>query len=122
LTDKLPKGFSNLAPYLDWARSTELSRNEKRWSATLEESQAFYDTMLAHAPAALDYLNQFTLDHISRPENDADRRLLDLCLSLAEVSATVEMYENPQPKYVFPIQRFVPTHDAWPLARKGDRT
>lgn len=122
MTDKLPKGFSSLTPYLDWARSTEMSRNEKRWSATLEESQAFYDTMLAHGPAALDYLNQFTLDQIYNSENEANKRLLDLCLALAEVSATVEMYQDPQPKYVFPIQRFVPTHDAWPQTRKGDHT
>lgn len=118
---ELPEGFDDLALFMDWARSTELSRNEKRWSATLEESRTFYDTMLERAPAVLGYLNQFTLEHISKPENAADRRLLNLCLSLAEVSATVEMYEDPQPKYVFPIQRFVPTHDAWPLAGKGVR-
>ena len=115
-SDELPEGFGDLDPYRDWARSTEMSRNEKRWSASLEESQAFYHAMLERGPAALEYLNQFPLDYFSKPENASDRRLLDMCLALAEVSATVEMYEDPQPKYVFPIQRFIPVHDAWPLA------
>lgn len=117
MADGLPEGFEDLLPYLDWARPTELERNARRWSATMEESRAFYDAMLARGPAALDYLNQFELAAIEG-ENLA---LLNMCLALAECSATVEMYENPQPKYVFPIERFVPVHDAWSLAAAGAR-
>ncbi|MGD9710934.1 MAG: hypothetical protein AB7V46_02560 [Thermomicrobiales bacterium] len=116
MTDKLPEGFDDLAPFIDWAQATELERNEKRWSATLEESRNFYDTMLRRGPDALEYLNRLPLAGI----RGADRTLLDMCLALAECSATIEMYENPQPKYVFPIARFVPTHDAWPLAGTGE--
>ncbi len=113
----LPPGFEDLEPFLDWARPTEAERNAKRWAATMEESQRFYDAMLARGAAALEYLGQFELAEIAGP----DARLLDMCLALAEVSATIEMYENPQPKYVFPIERFVPVHDTWGPAARGER-
>ena len=118
MANGLPDEFADLLPYLDWARPTELERNEKRWSATMEESQSFYDAMLARGPAALEFLDRFELAEIEG-ENLA---LLNMCLSLAECSATIEMYEEPQPKYVFPIDRFVPVHDAWPLAPTGVRS
>ena len=118
MTADLPEGFKDLMPFIDWARPTELGRNEKRWSVTLDESQKFYDAMLARGPAALEYLNQFSLEDIS----GSDRALLDMCLALAEAAATIEMYEDPQPKYVFPIQRFVPVHDNWSLTgNRGDK-
>ncbi len=117
MTASLPRGFEDLEPFLDWARPTELERNSKRWSATMEESRAFYEVMIERGGAALEYLGGFELAAIE----GAERRLLDLCLALAECSATIEMYEDPQPKYVFPIDRFVPTHDAWPLAGLGGR-
>lgn len=116
MTQQLPAGFEDLTPLIDWARPTEMERNAKRWSATLDESRRFYDTMLRRGPDALQYLDQFDLTDIS----GANRTLLDMCLALAECSATIEMYENPQPKYVFPISRFVPTHDAWPLTGMGE--
>lgn len=112
---QLPEQFADLSPFLAWARPTEVERNSQRWSATLEESQAFYDAMLARAPAALEYLGQFPLHAIT----GADGTLLNLCLALAECSATIEMYENPQPKYVFPIARFVPVHDTWDAPAMG---
>ena len=112
MSASLPKGFEDLLPFIGWAQPTELERNAKRWSASLEESQAFYDKMIARGADALGYLGQFALKDIAGP----DRTLLDMCLALAECSATIEMYGEPRPKYVFPIQRFVPTHDAWPLA------
>lgn len=117
MADELPDGFEDLIPFLDWACPTELGRNERRWAASMAESQAFYDTMLTRGAAALEYLGQFVLDEIA----DENLALLNMCLALAECSATVEMYETPQPKYVFPIERFVPMHDAWPLAAAGVR-
>lgn len=117
MADMLPEGFEDLLPFIDWARPTELERNDKRWSSSLAESQAFYDRMIERGAAALEYLQPFELSAIE----GADRRLLDMCLALAECAATIEMYGEPRPKYVFPIARFVPTHDAWPLAGMGAR-
>ena len=110
----LPDGFEDLEPYLSWAGSTEFKRNKKRWSATMAESQDFYDKMMKRAPDALSYLNQFDLDAL----DERQTKLLNLCLGLVECSITIEMYETPQPKYVFPIDRFKPVHDAWPAASK----
>lgn len=117
MTHELPAGFEDLLPFLAWARPTEAERNARRWSATMEESQQFYDAMILRGAAALEYLGQFELGEIE----GADASLLNMCLGLAECSATIEMYENPQPKYVFPIERFVPMHDTWVLTATGVR-
>lgn len=117
MTSDLPEEFKDLLPFVEWGLSTELARNTRRWSVSMDESQKFYDAMLKRGPDALAYLNQFPLAEIS----GADLTLLHMCLALAECSATIEMYEEPQPKYVFPIARFVPTHDAWSLTGTGDR-
>lgn len=112
MSQDLPQGFDDLAPYLSWAEPTETGRNKKRWAASIEESRAFYDAMLARGPDALDYLDMFELAALDASQ----KRLLDMCLALTECSITVEMYGEPRPKYVFPIDRFVPVHDAWPTA------
>lgn len=115
MSSPLPDGFSDLEPWIDWAQPTELARNHKRWSASMAQSQAFYDVMQARGADALAYLNQFPLTALDAPQ----RTLLNMCLALAEVAVTVEMYGEPQPKYVFPIDRFVPVHDSWPLGATG---
>jgi len=111
----LPDGFADLERWIDWALPTEHARNRKRWSASMAESQAFYDVMQIRCGDALTYLDRTPLTDL----DDRQRRLLDMCLALTEVSVTVEMYGEPQPKYVFPIDRFVPLHDAWPLGSAG---
>ncbi|TNE41686.1 MAG: hypothetical protein EP321_03015 [Sphingomonadales bacterium] len=115
MSSPLPDGFADLEPWIDWAQPTEYLRNRKRWSATMEQSQTFYDIMQQRCADALSYLDQFPLTALDEQQT----RLLHLCLALAEVSVTVEMYGEPQPKYVFPIDRFVPVHDNWPLGSAG---
>jgi len=115
MPDSLPQGFSDLECWRDWAQPTELGRNHKRWASSLEESRAFYDAMHRRGAEALAYLNRFELGRLDAGQ----QALLNLCLALAEVSATVEMYEDPTPKYVFPIDRFVPVHDTWPAPSQG---
>ncbi|MBC2660171.1 hypothetical protein H7F50_00270 [Novosphingobium flavum] len=112
---QLPEQFADLRPYLAWAEPTEVGRNARRWSATLEESRAFYAIMHQRGADALEYLGQFALEDIAGP----DLNLLNMCLALAECAATIEMYEDPRPQYVFPIERFVPVHDTWNTASKG---
>lgn len=108
----LPQGFEDLECWIDWALPTELARNSKRWTSSMTESRAFYEAMHRRGAEALAYLDQFELGRL----DDRQQALLNMCLSLAEVSATVEMYEDPTPKYVFPIERFVPIHDGWTMA------
>lgn len=114
----LPDGFADLEPWMDWAQPSELLRNRKRWSASMAETQAFYDAISARCAAALDYLNQFPLPDLDTRQQS----LLNMCLALTEAAVTIEMYGEPQPKYVFPIDRFVPVHDAWPLGSAGPVT
>lgn len=115
MPSSLPDEFADLEPWIDWAQPTELLRNQKRWSVNMEESQAFYDVMHERCGDALSYLDQFPLTAYTS-EQEA---LLHLCFSLAEVAITVEMYGEPQPKYVFPIDRFFPVHDSWALGATG---
>ncbi len=112
MSDLLPDGFADLEPYLGWAQPTEFGRNRKRWTSTIEESQVFYDAMMARADAALTYLDDFPLDALDSRQTN----LLNMCLGLVECSISIEMYEQAQPKYVFPIERFVPVHDNWAIA------
>lgn len=111
----LPQEFADLEPWIDWAQPTELLRNQKRWSVNMEESQAFYDVMQERCGHALSYLDQFPLTAYTAEQET----LLHLCFALAEVAITVEMYGEPQPKYVFPIDRFFPVHDSWALGATG---
>lgn len=114
MTLSLPDGFEDLERFSAWAGATEYARNKKRWSSTMAESQAFYDAMVERAPAALEHLNKFELGTFDAEQSN----LLNLCLAFVECAVTVEMYGEPQPKYVFPIDRFTPVHDEWPLADK----
>jgi len=111
----LPEDFSDLELWLDWAQPSEHLRNRKRWTASMAESQAFYDVMQVRCGEALKYLIRFPLADL----DPSQQALLNMCLALTEVSITVEMYGEPRPKYVFPIDRFVPVHDSWPLGATG---
>lgn len=111
----LPDDFADLEPWLDWAQPSEYLRNRRRWTATMAESQAFYDVMQRRCGDALAYLDQFPLAELDARQ----QTLLNMCLALTEVSVTIEMYGEPSPKYVFPIERFVPVHDGWPLGSAG---
>jgi hypothetical protein len=57
----------------------------------MTELKGFYDAMLPRIEEALSYLDRVPLDEV----NGADRTLLDLCLSLADVALAVEKYGSP---------------------------
>jgi hypothetical protein len=60
-------------------------------------------------PAALDHLNGFPLSDLPEPE----RRLLHLCLAMIEAAMAVEMFQEVNPPYLMPVDRFEPVHDSW---------
>jgi hypothetical protein len=88
---------------------TEYERNTARYSAQWTELVDFYDVMILRAGDALAYLNQFPLGELSAPQE----RLLNMCLSLAEVAFAVENFKAPAPPYLMRIDRFEPLHDRW---------
>ncbi len=109
MSSGFPERFAALEPFADWALPTERERHARICAASLAEVRAFYDAMLIALPAALEHLNRFELDGLPEPE----RRLLDLCLCVVEAAMAVEMFDMVNPPYLMPLERFVPTHDAW---------
>ena len=86
----LPARFAMLEPLLaEWALSSANERNRKRIAHEHdpEHLRAFYDAMLPHMDAILEYLNALPLEAMPAPE----RRLFDLALSFAEVAHFVEL-------------------------------
>jgi hypothetical protein len=103
--NSLPDGFGDLeALARDWALSTERERSLQRNRASIAEIQRFYDAMLARIDAVMEHLNRFSMDDL--PE--AERRLLDLALSLAEVAPAIEFYKQPAVIDGYDPLRFVP--------------
>ena len=88
---RLPGRFGQLE-YLvgQWALPTEKLRSARRWSASAEEFQKFYDAMVPLINEILAYLDQFSLDEM--PEDAL--ALFHLSLSLAESAPHVEFYKG----------------------------
>jgi hypothetical protein len=101
----LPSDFADLAPFIDWALESERERNAKRYASEMTEIRRFHDAMVARAEAAIAYLDRKGLENF----NDADRNLVNLLLSLAEIAPAVTFYDSPQvsggvdPKRVAPV-------------------
>jgi hypothetical protein len=101
----LPEGFADLERFArDWALATERERNAQRHRASLDEIRAFYEAMLERIDAVMAHLNRFALDELP----PAERRLLDLALSLAEVAPAIEFYKQPAVIDGYDPRRFVP--------------
>lgn len=102
----LPKGFEELAPFVEeWSLAHETDRAKKRWNSPVEESRRFYDAMLPRLDEALVYLDGFDLDALPPPE----KRLLFLTFSLAEIANTIEVYQKPGVPNAFSAERYKPT-------------
>ena len=104
---KLPSAFDDLEPFVSWALAKEQERTSKRLACSIEDIQAFYDTMSARIEAAMEYLNQLPLDNMP-PEAE---RLFHMSLSLMEVANAVEMFHNPSVIDGFDVKRFTPVED-----------
>ncbi|HUY18602.1 MAG TPA: hypothetical protein VMV15_05185 [Candidatus Binataceae bacterium] len=88
---QLPGSFRDLEPFVDWALPTEKQRIAAREAGSIEEMQVFYDAMMARLPAIVEHLKQFPLDRMPADS----QRLLEMALSLIEVSIAVELYRQP---------------------------
>lgn len=97
----LPSAFADLESWAAWSLPTEAQRSARRQSVGFAEIEAFYHAMLARIDAALAHLNQSPVDTL--PE--AEQRLMDLCLSLAEVAPAVEQFRQAQVVDGFAIER-----------------
>ena len=103
-----PADFAMLEALADWAAPTERERLALRRGASAAELQHFYDLFKPELERALAHLDGFPLDALP----DAEQRLLNLTLMMAEVAFAVEKYhgEGIVPLAIGPDQ-FVPMHD-----------
>ena len=100
--------FATLEPFVaSWSLETELQRSQRRWTATVEDYQDFYNAMLPMLDDVLAYLDKFKLGEI--PENA--RALYHLTLAFAEAAPHNELYNcaNEVPNS-FAASRFVAAH------------
>lgn len=88
----LPESFQDLEPFAHWALGAEVERMAARETSTIEELQVFYHAMMRRLPAIVEYLNRFPLDRMPAEA----QRLLNMALSLNEVSIAVERYRQPR--------------------------
>jgi hypothetical protein len=91
-TNKLPAGFVDLEPYLDWDLATEPERYAKRLASSMTEMQAFYDTAFPRLDDVIAYCDTFPLDEL--PEGA--QILMHLMQSLIMVSFPVEAWKQPR--------------------------
>ncbi len=91
MTSALPKGFSDLEPYVaDWALATRAERYAARLDRPFEELVDFYDAIAPRAEEAIAYLDG--LDIIALPEDAT--RLLHLLYSMILVSYAVNVFKQ----------------------------
>jgi hypothetical protein len=101
---QLPAKFSDLQPYIAWALDSETARNTKRMESSYEEIERFYAAMVARAEVVISHLDQIGLDNL----RGDDLTLLNMLLSLAEVTPAVAYYGEPKVRGGFDSNRMVP--------------
>lgn len=90
--NKLPDGFADLEPFLEWDLATEPERYAKRLASTMAEMQSFYDAAFPRLEDAIGYCDQFPLDDLP----DDARTLMHMMQSLIMVSFPIEAWKQPR--------------------------
>ncbi|MEW9856553.1 hypothetical protein [Novosphingobium sp. M1R2S20] len=94
--ETLPAGFETLEPFVDrWAATTCAARSERRSQSTAEERSTFFDAAAPLLDPALAYLDTRPLPELT----PADKRLLNLMLSLGHVQMAVEVHREMEPEH-----------------------
>ena len=109
----LPAGFEDLELFAGWSLATETERITRRQSSGFDEIVAFRNAILPCLDRVFSHLEQKPLDALE----PAERRLLFLTLSLAEIAPSVEFYRQPAVIEGFEALRFLPVEDS-PLRPK----
>jgi len=89
----LPEPFADLEAFAPkWCLETEPERYDVRLASTMDELQAFYDSALPRAEAAMTHLDQFDLYDL--PEKELN--LLRLMFALIVITFPVEAFRQPK--------------------------
>ena len=103
----LPQQFTDLTPFADkWAIDTEEARRVERMNTSQDDLMAFYQAMKPVLDQAVQHLNQFDLEEMAPPE----QHLLQMSLSLVEISVAIELFHNPWPVNAWPWEKFSVAH------------
>ncbi len=105
--NSLPTKFQDLEPFVEkWSFDTENKRTTKRWAATADDFQKFYDAMVPRIEEILAYLDGYPIDDLP----DEVLPLFHLSLALAEVAPHVEFYKGAaKVPYSFDARRMIAT-------------
>jgi hypothetical protein len=92
----LPAGFDALEPFVEtWAATTCAARDQRRGESTADERRAFFDAAAPMLEQALAYLDARPLAELA----PADKRLLNLMLSLGHIQMAVEVHREVEPQH-----------------------
>lgn len=90
----LPAGFEALEPFADtWAIDRADQRMQRRLDSEAGEREAFFEAGKNLVPAALELLDQKSIDRF----DDREQRLMLLVLSMAHVAQAVEIQGDDEP-------------------------
>lgn len=98
----LPDAFRELESFVPaWALGRYSERTKKRVSSSMGEIRTFYGAMMPRLDEIIEHLNRFPLEDMPKPE----QRLLELCLSLAQVGNCVTLWHAPDQQDAFAAAR-----------------
>ncbi len=101
---ELPAQFSDLSRFSHWAIESRAERFSARFEHPMDEIRAFYDAMLPRADEIMAHLANYSLDDLPQPE----RNLLNMMLSLVEISRCVELWNgNDMYYYTHPKEKLL---------------
>ena len=101
--NQLPPGFEDLEQFADfWAVAGIDERKKRRIMSTEEQRHDFYAVASVQLVRALEYLDQYPIDDLE----GAQLRLLNLMLSLAQVSLAVEKQGSNEPYHALSHAHF----------------
>jgi hypothetical protein len=102
MNSELPDTFKDLEIFVpEWALGKFSLRQEKRLRSTMFEIDAFYCALMPRLVEVVEHLNRFPLDQLPEPE----QRLLELCLSLANIGNCVALWNAPDQTNAFAAAR-----------------
>lgn len=99
---QLPDAFRELESFVpSWALGRYSERTKKRISSSMEDIRKFHGAMMPRLEEIIEHLNGFPLGGMPTPE----QRLLELCLSLAQVGNCVTLWHAPDQQDAFAATR-----------------
>lgn len=96
MSNLLPAGYETLEPFVDyWAVEGTANRDKRRGESTEEQRNSFFEATKGLVPQALAQLDQKSL----KAFDEREQRLMNLLLSFAQVTMSVEMLGKAEPRH-----------------------